>query len=570
MATNIQVLDSTNLGNNGMGLVSFISKEKKVADFTVADLAKVDTLYNMTDGSKLKTSLPNYVAFQQLTATKSSLINIPLQKSNVITLPTPYGVLEYKQMIEAADDKIRVEDSHEGDSEVGADGAVIWVLVNRNLQPYTVITFNVFEKNASLMVSPDHKVQPYGAHWKVPFILPSENVKVFNNKWLQKGREAFITNHPQGEYSRRLRGIDPLNGGKEITRRFYGDGHTGVEVGWTAYADSVEIAGSLLTENINLPDTYGDDFGDMNVIIAPYKMDGGKMAIMPNSKMRTSSLLKYLAIKTAIKHQNHKLIFSPFVEYQGEDGVVRSNAGYWTQILNFAKIIRYKTKNQLKYALIEASEYIMRGNPSNLHYDEITIPLTAGRRFIQTVEAMYGDYFKANNTFMLDGNLLGGGSKILTPYSGGYSYTPIRIMQAPLPNIGRLEMTHEPSFDHIMGDTTSMMLDGDSLTSWMAIVPSCKDIFLKNLTSRGKRIEINTKAVLEQAAKGGNTYLVKDQRPLISTNDINGSAFMGQGHLASSTGLKSQFSVLTTGSILVSDPSDVLVILPQTAGNGYN
>ena len=108
----------------------------------------------------------------------------------------------------------------------------------------------------------------------------------------------------------------------------------------------------------------------------------------------------------------------------------------------------------------------------------------------------------------------------------------------------------------------------------MGIVPSCSEVLLANLP-RLKDIKISESLLTKLNKNGGNnianTYLVKPKnRGYIVENSILGIS-QGESRMnATSVNPSDTFQVFAWGELLVTDPSDVALVLPQEALNSFN
>ena len=561
----------------GTGVITMLTKDVKSTGLDFLDSAKNKNIFNY---AKNITDLGALTAFSQITNSSSPIINLPLGRANILEVPDVFGEVRYRQTIKSPNSDVVIMDDYNSTVN-GEGGTLIWISLNVKLAPRQPIIFSPTLPNSALIVSGDDEVVKYGDKYKTPFKIANPSQQTFDISLIKQGRKVSVHNSLGGEYTTSYGHIYNGSAGKELEHVFTSGTHTGVQVSATSYSLMSGIKGGGTWVDM-FPNLNEEDMAYGKVFTMPYKLDAKGKMMYGGGEIYTSEFLRWAAKVQAIRGHNMSMLFSPYIEVSGEDGLVRRGAGYWNQIYLKSPKFTFSTTSGIPDALKQLVNYIMgRAGAAKTAANSrlVTIPLVVGGRLHAKIMEIYAEYFKERNAFLLDGNIFSNGSKILTPNSdstNSYTYNMPQITQAFIPEIGaNIELKYEPTFDSYgQWDRSLMEIDGDSIFSWMGIVPSCSEVLLANLP-RLKDIKISESLLTKLNKNGGNnianTYLVKPKnRGYIVENSILGIS-QGESRMnATSVNPSDTFQVFAWGELLVTDPSDVALVLPQEALNSFN
>lgn len=470
---------------------------------------------------------------------------------------------------------VYTETDMSGQEFPGVDGSIFYITLNREFAPGTVLGYDDFEGD-QIVVADEEQVMPIGTGYKHPVKLVTQNKSAyFDAGKLARGIEYFVVSHGVDEFGTQFARLQmpDLPGSQKFEFRL--GSAMGVEAYVTAKANSLSMADGVtasttkqyLSQIQKEMDSKG--YGEIAV----------RMDLAPNGTplLNTANIgrtLEHLTEKYLHKLMGTKLMFQKAGEIRTTNGVLRFNEGLWKQARR-GRIIEYgRPGGMTEQHIREAVEYVFRTKP-DMQFVDRRVKFKCGMEAFQNVL----NIFEKEVLAQLDRIAIIHGADRLTSKSAvsgdlkNLMLEAVRFTNVFLPQIGQVEIEHDPSLDWGMrGDRfeRGMQPHGRSHTTHTMVIWDVTDQSYSNNMS-----EIPAGANLVEGGNANSSiFIVKPAgESLIHSGRMTGrydsrrssdimasSKYMGEEYFAWAAGI----------DIWMPDPSKIVMIeLKPQARRGF-
>jgi hypothetical protein len=455
----------------------------------------------------------------------------------------------------------------------GIDHSTFKITLNKAYAPGDILTYDVYE-GQQVVVTDEYPVEPDGDGFEhtVKLVTQSKDTYLlpeFLNKGIQWKKFGHVTFGEEFENYSNFELPDTI-GTMECTFKL--GSASAVESYITGKADSKAMSGASAKSKMYL-DKVAQEFGEGNdyAILTDLKVvNGVKVPDIKTAKL--GATMEFLTLRELERLTSERLMWAQAATFRDKNGVTRINEGLWRQ-LKRGKVITYPrplgmTRDHIK----EAVEYIFRINPHKPAIDR-RIKFTVGKDVQENFFRIFKDEITSQRDLLSTWN--GADAQIPSPVVGkdlkNLGYQPVRFTSAYIPDIGTLEVEHDPSMDTMPGAdrlASGMHPLNKSYMSYSAIIWDADSQYYSNNKEMPKGATL-----VEGGNKGANIHLVKPEGNAMFWGTENGRYdYRKAGDIVSSSRKPGQnFWAFAIAAIHVMDVTRTVIIeLEPQARRGYN
>jgi len=395
----------------------------------------------------------------------------------------------------------------------GIDESTFTISLSKPYRPGDTLTYDK-QYGLEIEVSEDHEVIQEGDYFLHTVKLKTNDKRAYFDKdKLRRGIQYFKTGHGLGEFSTQFSNIESPDNMGTITCEFVLGNHRGVETSYTMYADTKNIMGAttqskqfwnyLQTEMGKIKDDMGrelDMFYTGKLNQATGKLKG--------SSVRLGATLEYLCILENIKLEANQMLFGRAAITKGINGTKRYNEGIWHQIRR-GKLIQYARPGGITREHIRrVAAYVFQGRNDLLPMHRI-LKFKAGTGAYMNMMQIFSEEF--NRQLGNLGLFMGTDRNIPNPVSGtldALKLAPVLIASVPIPDIGIVQVEHDPSLDYQVGtdrQSRDTLGQGYSKDSYSMVIWDASN---EEYSNARKGLPAGT-TLIDGGDKNSNIYYVK-------------------------------------------------------------
>lgn len=563
--------------------IQHLHNGNQVIMFTDKNTAKVmegkqdlPSLYSWYKEDPMKNHLGLMGMWNQKTIRTSGFFDKLLENRAVLEVNGWDGSFTYDIPVEEVKGCYTTKDMS-NQNRAGIDGDKFKIVLNKAFTVGDILTYDVFN-GQDIIVVDDEPVMAVaeGFEHTVQLVTNDKN-EWFLESNLAKGIEYFKIDHAidgeRGTHFSNFQFPDQVG----TMRCEFKLGHMrGVESYITGKADSKSFSGAD-TQSKDFLNKLTAEFGNNQLaVLGDLKVNAaGKKVPNLNALKSVGATMEVLTMIELQKLTNSGLIWNKGGTIQNTHGVTKLSEGLWHQMKR-GKIIKYAKPGGLeKQHLINAGNYIYRGNP-DLPYFERRLVFDCGHEVFQNILRIFKEEINLQNAFIAANGMLGSDRMIPNPVGNtndpmNLSYGTIRFTKVFIEGLGHLEIRHEPALDRMDQGVDrlhkGMHPNGYSHTTYSVIITDTAS----QQYSNNEELPKGTKLV-EDGDNGSNVYIVKPEGEMTFWGTTNGRYdYRKSSDVQSSLKTISQeFWAFNIVSSWIKNPERVLMIeLTEAAIKGY-
>lgn len=420
-----------------------------------------------------------------------------------------------------------------------------------------VLTYDA-QRGCNVVVSKEVPVRQEGDTWHYKVRLVNNGkAKYFPKDKLRAGIQYFKIGHVLSEFDTQFSKVTGMSKAGTMTCEFRLGNHRGVEGETTMYAGMKSFADAANSTKQFVEDAYRrlyamrDRLGFMpEMALISGKLPNGNFDIR-NAKV--ASTLEIFCLAELAKLEYRQNMFQQGGTIPDNDGVKYLNEGMYHQ-LRRGFTVQYSrpggiTRNHIR----EIAEYVYRG--SNLPIEKRRIKMKVGAKSRYNIIEIFRDEFYRQIERL--GGLLGSDRIINNPVSGpndALVLNPVMIQGVFLPDIGFVQIEHDPSLDYVDLADRSTLIDGK--TPWTSYSCIIEDVTSSEFSNAYAAIPNDSSAELGNMTN--NVFFVKPKGESMWWGHTNGrwsSSSNGRDILSSLPGMGEQFWCHSASAVWVRDIS---------------
>lgn len=420
-------------------------------------------------------------------------------------------------------------------------------------------------RNGKQLIIQEDEIVPYGSGWKymVKVATFDEENDYFPPRLLEPGTPFMKIDNPSGEHDTQVSTLSNLTR-TGLMNFSYQTGNSELGIGhWiTSHGDILAVADAQKTPNMLWVQQYGD-LQAKNGIINFFNKDAKGNPIAGTATWMPS-IIAAMQIELATMKER-RLMWSKGVVIGGSGrSLTRVSPGYYQQIKNRGNYITYNSTTQLPNILKNIVGQLF-ANRTDIAFKDRKVKFRMGMGAMIAMQQEFMTQFKSGNPFTVfaDHPALKG------MISGSYdnlAYKPIRITSLQYPEVGIVEIEHDPVLDFIDVDNEIVPYNGQyPLSSYMVFVEDLTNQDFSNAMPKSGSYNVEN-----GFNNGANVMMLKPKNYVDSLGFKIGTGcnptlkqFVGMSpnsyiHSESQKGFG--VTMYTTGEIWVKDPSRVVLV----------
>lgn len=559
---------------NGSSVIAYTNKE--ALGKKIKSMQDLPSLYSWYTEDPLARHLGLMKFWDFKTTRPKGLFDEMLTTNNVLETTGWDGKVTYDLPVETNSEIITTKDmSHQ--SLAGIDGGTFKIVLNRELQPGHVITYDVFDGLQVVVVEGtiDEAVKPVSEGFEHTVMLATNNNShSFLTSFLKKGVQYYIVNGTvDGERGTKFVGFEYGNEAETMRCEFQLGSMTAVESYMTGMAASKMFSGAD-AKSREFVDLVSSEFYNNDIVVVQdaYKNAEGK--VVRTGKPSLGATLEMLTMRELQRLTNQKLMWQSAATIRNTNGVLRLNEGLYKQMKRGA-IFKYGRKGGITVSLLmDLVNYIYRNNPYMAEEDR-NIELRCGKYAYRNVLDLFDAEVRAQLGALATAGLMGQDRVIPNPVKGNdlrnLEMNLVRFTKVYVRGLGNLKITHDASLDHAGAGQDRRINEGNpenlAPTTYSIIVSDVSDKSVSN----NRELPKGTKLV-DGGSDKQNVYLVKPEGAMTYWGSSNGRYdYRRSGDIVSSMKqIGQEFWAFNIVDILLLDPSRVAMIeLDRTVSNPY-
>jgi hypothetical protein len=500
-----------------------------------------------------KKSLGMMNLFENAGIIAAPFLSDALTKSNKIYVNGLRGSFEYDIAMDF-EKPIVVQNVEEGDY-LGIDGSYFNIKLSHAFSQGDRLTYDPVDGEQVIVVEDSEIVNEGDGFVHTVQLVTRDRNKYFPKQFLKAGTEFVKIGHTGGEYNTQWSSpsLNGLNQNKVTLRYTLGD-ISGVQVSYSAYADSLKVNGqeaSYLMERLKAREEM---FGKDAMFFVAKKNKAGRIV---KNTMKVQPIMEALAMAELMNVTAMSMMFAKGATITGINGSKIVNEGLYHQLRRGHRFV-YKNVSELRSYMQRAAEVIYHG--TNIPVERRKLKFKAGFNAYNLVREVFSKEFK--NTVpvtvgqdVLPVRLLEGSDRY------NLSYKSYAIGEAFLNGIGTVSIEHDPSLDFDQfGDYLSRGYSGGfSKRSWTLVMWDITDPMYSNIFDRSvfpKGVEID-----QRASKQANLYIVKPEgHPDFAYGRSRGFGMDSQGFDYYRQDMGKEFTCASSMSAWIPDKGRVVML----------
>lgn len=354
----------------------------------------------------------------------------------------------------------------------GIGGQSFPIVLSENCYVAGDVITNDYRNGKQLIVQSD-EVVPYNSGWRLMVKLSTfdEDEDYFPQAFLEPGTPFLKIDNRSGEFDTNTTALTNL--GKTGLKHYsYLTGNSEMAIShWiTSHADILSVEDLVKNPQLGWVNQYGDLNGK-NSILNFFEKDVKTGQKISNSWM--PSIIAGMTMELASMKEK-SLMWSQGFNISGIRGQIRVSPGYYTQIKNRGNYHTYSEFKQLPNLLKNIVGQLF-ANRNDIPFYARRVKFRMGMGAMIEMQKAFMTQFKSDNPFtvMADHPALSG---MLTGSYDKLAYKPIRIKSVQYPEVGEVEIEHDPNLDLIDKDTVQIAYAGN-------LPNSSYIIFVEDLTN---------------------------------------------------------------------------------------
>ncbi len=449
-------------------------------------------------------------------------------------------------------------------SKPGLGGMAFPIVLSENCYTNGDILTTDYRNGRQLQVTQD-EIVPYGDGWKymVKLVTFDEDNDFYPAEELLEGKRYMKVTNYSSEFDEGYGNLsNPTRTGLMNYQYQTGNAEQGIEHWITSHGDMLEISDIQSKPNLMYLQHYGD-LTNVSSILNFFNKDvngkpiAGSFAWMP-------SIIAGLQIELALMKEK-ALMWGQGAILQGSGRKqFRVPSGYYPQVKNRGNYLTYNSFKNLPNILKNIVGQLFIGR-KDVPYSQRRVKFRMGIGAMIEMQKAFMTQFKTDNPFMILGDhpAVKGG---LTGTIDKLTYRPARMYSVEYPEVGYVEVEHDPVLDYIDEDNQHRDYEGMyPRSSYM--------IFVEDLTSgdfSNAMPKSGTYNVQEGFNNGANVMMIKPKNYVDTMSFEVGAGcnptlkkFIGWNSNAGIISSKKRgfgVSMLTTGELWVKDPSRIVLL----------
>lgn len=552
---------------NGDTVVGFMNS-KKIKELGWMD---VESLYSWYSDDPKANHLGMIQTFSAMADERMPLYENFFKIGSVIEVNGMNGKVTYDLPVTKPSGTYTSGDTSTYSEAPGIDGTIFPIELD---QPYTkgdVLTYDAVH-GEQVIVSEDYEVEQVGdswVHW-VTFTGTSK-FSYFPAEKLKPGIQYFKIDHTLGEYSEQFSNIESPGRTGSIRCEFVLGNHRGVETFYTMYADKKQMSGATIESKDNWSQFVSDmerlgqdDLGRSldSFFIGKLNRKTGKV---DSRTVRVGSTLEYLVLLELMRLETYGNLFKKGAVINDINGTKRLNEGLIHQIRRGHRITYPMPNGITRNTFKQISAYLF-GNKRQIKPMDRRIKVKAG--YMASMNVL--NLFREEVMMQLDGyaQLIGSTSVLpKSPVSGknltDLALEPIQFTRVNIPEIGIIEIEHEPALDYVpMSDRSSSGFVGDGYhrSSYTMYVEAGNPEYSNAFSNVKGDVSLYNKG-----AKSENIFMVRPAGESMYWGYENGryAPDKASGIHSSMKRMGREFWAHSSSAVLALDVSRYVIIEPQ-------
>lgn len=545
---------------NGDNVIAYTSAKTFRTSLVEHDLASLGQWYH-EDPDK------NNLGMVQL---MQNIINYPmpmyaglLQSGSIINVNGPYGTFRYSLPVTETHKVVTVMDTSDMFIKPGIDGQLFELVLDSG--EYTandVLTYDA-TRGCDVIVSGERTPkQEAGSAWRYWVRMVSNGrATYFPKDKLRRGIQYFKIGHALSEFDTQFSKVTGMSQAGSMQCEFRLGNHRGVEGETTMYAGQKLFSFAMDKSTQFIEDAYRNLYN----MSKQYGFNP-EMAIIGNANQgnlnirtaKVAATLEIFCLAELMKLENRQLIFQRGGTIQDANGVKYLNEGLYHQLRRGFTIQYGRPGGITRNHIAEAVEYAFRG--SSLPYTQRRIKFKCGKYAYQNLIYIFRDEFLSQVEGLR--NLIGRDMLIKNPISGpndALVLNPVEISGVYLPDIGLVQVEHDPSLDYVdLADRSTFINGAVPYTAYSCII---EDITSSEFTNAYSAIPDTSEARISNPRN--NVFYVKPEGPSMWWGHQYGryaSNSNGRDIVSSLQGMKEQFWCHSQSAVWVRDLSRFVMI----------
>lgn len=508
------------------------------------------------------------------------LISMTELSNNVIETPSFGAALDFDVPYKVGYPKL-IEVIPTGDADrLGINNSFFYVVFDENeFSPGQVIT-NSKRNGVQLQVAAKHEVPeepivPYnGTYWRMAVKLVTNDPEAFVPlDALTPGMTFIGMAVYSGEFGEEYSGVQNFSRtGIARMRYLTGQSEIGVFHSVTSHGDSFRVE-SAKSRNAVGVDTYDIAANKMITEFTMVDKATGKNL----SSTWVPTIIAKMVETLAMQKETAMMWQKPYVKTDRTGKKYRVPAGYYYWIKNFGNYQTYSDFEELPHMIKWIIGYVFSGR-TDIPMNERRITIETGSGGMIELFKWFNEYFKANNQFLIMND---GKNPFLKGMIEGndvenLSFRQPRFVSAHFPELGKVEIKHNPTFDLVDEDYEQLAYTGAySNSSYLIMI---KDVTSPEYSNRALGAKELDPGYTDTYHNGANVVMVKPKgytdtvsiNPGVGYNPTLYSFFGMNPKQQIATSLKKGFdiSMLTCGEIFVKDCSKIIML--EYVAPGYS
>jgi hypothetical protein len=497
---------------NGDTVIGFTSTQK-IKDLGWVDKASLSSWYR-EDTTKNHMGLISL--FSNFSGEKLAVMKDLFAKKAMIEVNGMDGKFTYDLPVYKPLGTFTMEDTSYEFEAPGIEEGFFTIVLSKPYQPGDVLTYDKMY-GEQFVISEEHEVYQEGDNYRhYAQMVTLDNRAYYPNEKLKAGIQYWKVGHVTHEYGTKFSNIESPDNAGTITCEFQLGNHRGVQTDVTMYADKKSISGAR-TESRQFWDYFTqeqakivDDKGRQLDMMVVGKLDKATGQIN-SATAKISATMEYLILLENMKLEANQLLFQKGGIIKGTNGgVKRLNEGAWHQIRRGRKITYSRPGGITREHIRQAVAYVFQGRQDIAPMNRV-IKFKVGSGAYQNFMVIFREEF--NNQLTSLTRFMGTDRNIPNPVSGsleGLSLAAVVLKSVPIPDIGIVEVEHDPSLDFNLGAdrfSRGMFSQGFSKDSYSAVIWDASSSEYSNA-----RAKLPTGvSLIDGGNKDANVYYVKPQ-----------------------------------------------------------
>ena len=450
----------------------------------------------------------------------------------------------------------------------GIGGAVFPIVLTEDcFTNGDVITYD-YRNGKQLRIEED-EIVPYGSGWKymVKVATMNELDDYFPPQALEPGTQFMKISNYSGEYDQNTSTLSNMTR-TGLMNFSYQTGSAEMSIGhWvTSYGDMLEVTDAQKNPNLLWLQNYSnlnDNKGLINFF--NYTKDGsGKVVPIAGSTSWMPSIIAAMQIELATMKER-ALMWGQGMEIGGSGRAkTRVASGYYQQVKNRGNYITYSSTNQLPNILKNIVGQLF-ANRTDIAFKDRRVKFRMGMGAMIAMQQEFMTQFKSGNPFTIfnaDPILKG----MLSGTYDDLAYKPIRVTSLQYPEVGVVEIEHDPVLDFIDVENEIVPYNGQyPNSSYMVFVEDLTNQDFSNAMPKSGTYNVDS-----GFNNGANVMMLKPKNYVDTMGFEIGigcnptlkqfTGWNANGYVHSSKNKGFGVTMLTAGEVWIKDPSRVVMV----------